>query len=133
MQLTALPKIEREAIDLLLRDETFAALRRQLAAVAQVKRRESGAGVFVEFEFGTDVERLADMGSLDIDGVFATGTECEEIGFILFVKDGLIDYLEAYVFGNAYPSYEACDYVLSRHDVNRIDNHAVNLNGQTSA
>jgi len=121
MQLKDLPKIEQQAIDLLLQGAKFDVLRRQLNSIIKVDRSESGSGMYVEFEFAENVELLGSKASFDIDGVFATGTNCEEIGFILFVKNGLIDYLEGYVYGEgAYPSYEGCDYVLSHQSVNRF-------------
>jgi len=116
MQIRDLPGIEREAIDLLLQGEgAVRVLHRQLDAVTRVHRTESGAGLYVVFELAKQVERLEDGASFHIADVFATSQKCEEIGFILFVKDGLIEYLEGYSYSDVYPSYEGCDFSLSRH------------------
>ncbi|WP_126962102.1 hypothetical protein [Xanthomonas arboricola] len=112
MQLTDLPSIEREAIRLLLQGNEI--LCRQLDRVTGAHRTESGAGVYVVFEFDEHVERLENRESFQVADVFATSPDCDEIGFILFVKDGLIEYLESYVYTDVYPSYEECDFSLSR-------------------
>ena len=66
------------------------------------------------FEFEPQVERLVDHSSFHIADVFATSSSCEEIGFILFVKEGLVEYMEAYVYADVYPSYDNCNFKVSR-------------------
>lgn len=66
------------------------------------------------FELEPEVERIVDCSSFHIADVFATSSNCEEIGFILFVKEGLVDYMEAYVYADVYPSYDNCNFRLSR-------------------
>lgn len=114
MRVVDLPAIEREAIDMLLDCAAQDLLRRQLGAVSQVHRTETGAGIYVIFEIDGDIERLQGRPSFHIADVFATSAKCDEIGFILFVKEGLIEYMEAYVHSDVYPAYEGCDFTLSR-------------------
>lgn len=115
MKFNDLPPLEREAIALLLQHgDSVGVLQRQLNSVAHIRRTETGAGVYVTFEFGPQVERLVDESSFHVADVFATSTDCEEIGFILFVKEGLIAYMEAYVYADVYPSYDKCNFRLSR-------------------
>jgi len=115
MQFNDLPVLEREAIGLLLQHgDSFQVLQRQLDSVIQVRRTETGAGVYVTFEFEPEVERLAGHPSFHIADVFATSSRCEEIGFILFVNEGLVDCMEAYVYADVYPSYDNCNFRLSR-------------------
>jgi hypothetical protein len=112
VKLYDLPPIEREAIDILL--EGNAVLQSQLRLVRSVARSATGAGVYVVFELDNFADPLEEKTSFHIADVFATSSVCEEIGFILFVKNGLIEYLEGYTHSGAYPSYENCEYSLSR-------------------
>lgn len=117
MRIADLPSIERDAIRLLL--ESSESLRRQLDCVKEVSRTESGAGIYVMFELDERAERMENGGSFHLADVYATSTHCDEIGFILFVKDGLIEYLEGYVYSGVYPSYEGCDFYLNRQQTKR--------------
>jgi len=116
MSIDTLPDVEREALDLLLSGDDIScqALRAQLRHVAKLERTETGAGVYVDFEFGHGVEPLVDRNNFQISGVYAVSEKCGEIGFLLFVKGGLIDFLEAYVYTDSYPSYVDCDFQLEK-------------------
>lgn len=114
MRLHDLPMIERQAIDMLLDGEASDLLRRQLSVVSQVHRTETGAGVYVVFEFDGEIEAMHGKPSFHIADVFATSPTCDEVGFILFVKEGLIEYMEAYVHADIYPAYEGCEFALCR-------------------
>lgn len=116
MSIDSLPKIEREALQLLLSgDDVFCQpLRSQLSCVAKLERTETGAGIYIDFELGADAQPLEDLRSFRISDVFAISEKCGEIGFLLFVKDGLIDFLEAYAYTDSYPSYSDCDFKLEK-------------------
>lgn len=88
-------------------------LRRQLDMVKEVDRTETGAGIYIVFELKDGVGRLANNPSFHLTDVYATSAKCDEIGFILFVKDGVIEYFEGYTYGDEYPLYDGCDYVVS--------------------
>lgn len=116
MSIDSLPDVEREALYLLLSGDDIScqALRAQLHHVEKLERAETGAGIYVDFEFGHGVEPLANRKTFQISGVYAVSEKCGEIGFLLFVKDGLIDFLEAYVYTDLYPSYADCDFRLEK-------------------
>lgn len=112
----AVPDIEQRALRLLLSGGgiTCETLRAQLNHVAKIERAETGAGVYLNFGFRDDVQPLENRDSFQISGVFAVSEKCGEIGFLLFVKEGLIDFLEAYVYTDSYPSYVDCDFKLGK-------------------
>ncbi|MCX7514079.1 hypothetical protein [Frateuria sp. STR12] len=114
MTIDVLPSIERDALILLLSgtDATCRELHSQLAHVVKVERNETGAGVYAVFRLDGDVKSLKDGGTFQLSGVFAVSEKCGEIGFLLYVKDGLIDCLEAYVYEDTYPRYSDCDFKL---------------------
>lgn len=116
MSIDALPDVEREALHLLLSGDDLSSqtLRAQLSYVAKIERTETGAGVYVVFELGDDAPPLENRANLQIADVFAVSKRCDEIGFLLFVKEGLIDCLEAYVHADSYPSYTDCDFKLEK-------------------
>lgn len=117
MKLSDLPSLEREAIDLLLEgeDATMQALRGQLASVVGVERTETGAGVYVIFTLVADVERAPNAMTFHIADVVGVSSTCnDEVEFILFVKEGLIEYLEAYTYSDSYPSYLESKFELTR-------------------
>ena len=116
MSIDTLPDLERKALHLLLsgNDVSCQNLRAQLQYVARTERTETGAGVYVDFKFSDSVQPLEDRSSFQVSGVFAVSQGCGEIGFLLFVKKGLIDFLEAYVYTDSYPSYADCDFRLEK-------------------
>lgn len=116
MSIDDLPDVEKGALHLLLSGDDLScqSLRNQLNYVAKIERTETGAGVYVVFELGDGVQPLETKDSFQISDVFAVSQKCGEIGFLLFVKEGLIDCLEAYVHADSYPSYLDCDFNLER-------------------
>lgn len=112
-------EIEREALSRLLEvgGVEQSALRQQLDHVVSVEREETGSGVYINFILDDSVVPLALKDDLELDGVFAKSSICnDEIGFILFVRGGLIRFLEAYTYSDVYPSYEECSFFLVRED-----------------
>ena len=114
MSIDTLPGIERDALNLLLSDgdATYRALRSQLEHVAKIERTETGAGVYAVFSLDDVVKPVQGGGTFQLSGVFAVSKKCGEIGFLLYVKDGLIDCLEAYGYEDVYPLYSDCDFKL---------------------
>jgi len=116
MNVNDLPLIEKAALNMLLEGGGNAqvTLRRQLEAVKSVRRTCGGAGVYVEFVLNDDVGVLEGEPSFHLTDVFAKNEICDEVGFILFIKNGVIDFLEGYSFGDVYPSYDGCEYLIHR-------------------
>lgn len=116
MSIDVLPPIEKEALILLLSgsDVVCCDLRSQLEHVVKIERAETGAGVYVIFTFDGNAKPLQDDKAFQLSGVFASSERCGEIGFILYIKKGLIDCLEAYSYGDTYPDYTDCDFTLKR-------------------
>lgn len=114
MIIDTLPCVERDALVLLISgsDATCRALRSQVEYVTDIKRTETGSGVYVVFRLNHEVKPLQDGGTFQLSGVFAVSDKCGEIGFLLYIKDGLIDCLEGYVYENTYPNYLDCDFKL---------------------
>lgn len=117
MSIDTLPSIERDALNLLLSggDTTYRELRSQLMHVAKVERTETGAGVYAVFSLDDEAKPVQDEGTFQLSGVFAVSEKCGEIGFLLYVKDGLIDCLEAYGYEEVYPLYSDCNFKLEGH------------------
>jgi hypothetical protein len=84
--------------------------------VAEITQREySGAGWFVHFRIPKNEERSH---MLPVDKIRLNGPSIEGPGLeagggcILFLKDGLLDFLEIYAFGGIFPK-ELQQYKLS--------------------
>lgn len=90
--------------ELLARDEPRGEVLRQQCAAATVSQREfSGVGFFTSFQLPESVAKLPDAASFplavdaELDGVE------DGAGFILFIRGGVIDFLEGYVNTGAWP------------------------------
>jgi hypothetical protein len=83
-------------------DSTLALLRNQYKAATTIKRELTGVGEFVNFSFPQDIIRIEKPRNLEITDV---AVELESVAYgglsvILFVRDGIIDFLEVVVNGN---------------------------------
>jgi len=103
-------KLEQEAMRLLLDgdDDTLALLREQMKHVVTIRREYTGCGSYAHFTFDSNCPRLLGKPSFvfgdvvcEVDGVDGGG------GFVLFVKDGVLEVLETYSFDSFWP--EAID------------------------
>ena len=68
-------------------------------------REPTGVGFFTEFTLAPDATPLpSSLRSVKIDDVMATvGDSKIDVGFILFIKEGLIQMLEGYTFEDSWP------------------------------
>lgn len=67
--------------------------------IAAIIEEDDGAGYFANFNFEkNNVERIKNKNFPDLIGKDKDGKII--LGFVLFTKDGFIDYLEGYTFGN---------------------------------
>ena len=84
-------------------DSILAGLRQQLAVAVPVKRELSGVGVFLTFSLPSDVQ-LVEPPNLTIDDVVFDLRDREHGGgAILFVRDGRLNMLEAYLDAEEWP------------------------------
>ncbi len=98
-----LSALERSAMDMLLAGNhpVLELLRQQYAACSVVRREETGVGVFVNFLVPRDIERVPTNKSLAISDVSADIEGLQfGVGFVLFVRGGFIDCLEAHLWGD---------------------------------
>lgn len=97
-----LGKLEVQVMNHLLsgENEILAVLRVQFGAAIVKSKEYSGAGFFVYFEIREEAPRLASDYSFEIDDVAAHVTGLKNgVGFTLFIKNGVINMLEGYTFG----------------------------------
>ena len=102
-----LNSIEERVVEKLLEgaDPTLFALRQQFATLSFAGRRGSGIGFFVTFASGTTTEPLPGSPNFELGDVMAKSDKLpRDAGFILFVRNGLIESLEGYAFEGAWPS-----------------------------
>ena len=85
-------------------DPVLAELRRQFGASTAGQREWTGVGFFLDIETPPDLSpvplnknlHLADVGA-DLEGVK------HGVGFVLHVRDGLLDYLEGFTYDEPWP------------------------------
>jgi len=78
------------------------AVRQQLSHATVSTRDYSEVGLFTNFAIPSDAPVRRDLGNAELDGVGAEIPGLEHgAGFILFVRDGVISFLEGYTYGDA--------------------------------
>ena len=76
-------------------------LMRQYSSAKVIKREFTGAGFFTDFEIADEDSRISEQFNATIGNTQARLEGLKHgAGFILFVKDGLIEMLEGYTNGN---------------------------------
>ncbi|MEN6413984.1 MAG: hypothetical protein ABFC84_14675 [Veillonellales bacterium] len=109
-------KIEKEVMLKLLdgQDDNLAVLRDQYAQSAVKKREYSGTGFFTSFEIPDDISKLKTSKSIQLGDVVAEIKGVKDgVGFVLFIKNGVIDFLEGYTYGEEKWPKEISEYKLS--------------------
>ncbi len=86
--------------------EAVAALRQQVRHARVKSRNFTGVGFFVHFDVPADIPRLhRNTGFVISDvGGLLSGTD---VGFVLFVRDGVVDCLECHTWGDGEVSESA--------------------------
>jgi hypothetical protein len=108
-------ELEQEVLEMLLAgtDPVLETLRQQLTLSAGKPREMSGAGFFRDFQPQKEARRLTDAPSFSFGDVMA---EIEGLafgaGFVLHVREGLIDFLEGYSYEEPWPA-NVVNYKLS--------------------
>jgi hypothetical protein len=82
-------------------DDTLRMLRSQLDAATFLSRKFTGVGFFTDFEIPTSIERVGKRQNFEIADVFARISGLvNDAGFILFIREGVISFLEGFTFGD---------------------------------
>lgn len=108
LRFSQLPKLERDAIDLLLHGEGVPReLAEQAGRIDSVVRDAVPSGVYVDFVLMNGTSRLEGLRSFHVADLSAATVDSKELDFILYVRDGLLACLEVYSVFGALPSYES--------------------------
>ena len=108
-------KMEQEVMMKLLAgdDDRLRILRNQYIRVLRKKREFSGTGFFTSFEIPEDVKKI-EIPKVQLGDVVAkVGGVKDGVGFVLFIKNGTIDFLEGYVYGDEKWPQEVKEYKLT--------------------
>ena len=104
----ALNPLEVKVFELLLAgdDPVLNELNQQFQSARIRSRRCTGVGYYLYFDVEKKQENLVEslhIKSLfcfgDVDVILEKGKDQQEVGYLLWIKDGYIDNLEAYTFG----------------------------------
>ena len=102
-----LNEMEKRALEMLLAgaDDRLAVLRSQLNSAAVDRREMSGAGFFTHFSIPHTVPRLVPGPKRVVIGdVYAEVTGLQHpAGFLLFVDDGALNFLECFIVDDRWP------------------------------
>jgi hypothetical protein len=105
MDKRSLSKFENDVINKLLSgdNETIKILRNQFEKSVINEKEYTGHGFYINFSIPDFIEKtknekfqIGDVGA-NIEGLK------HGVGFLLFVKNGMIDFLEAYTYGEEFP------------------------------
>src|SRR6266436_4026775 len=82
--------------------EPFDTIRQQLAHASVSSRKFTGAGFFTRFAIPPDAPVRRDLQSTELGGIGAKIPGLQDgAGFLLFIRDGVISFLEGYTYGDA--------------------------------
>ena len=106
-ELTFTP-LESQVLEWLLAgwDPVLMGLREQLASSKIESRELTGVGFYLNFKIPSINKRLHDVLEVkqnfcfgDVGAYLETDDRIQEVGFLLWIKDGYLDSLEAYTYG----------------------------------
>jgi len=98
-----LTELERRVTEMLLAGDhpVLALLRVQFHHAKVVQREFTGVGFYTHFEIPSNVPRVPGRRSFELGDVHADIAGLEHgVDFILFVRDGAMDFLEAFTYGD---------------------------------
>lgn len=85
-------------------DDVLTILRRQLEKANVSSREMTGVGFYTNFAVASEVERVPTGPSFKLGDVNGVADNLQHgVGFLLYIKDGLLDMLEAYTYGEPWP------------------------------
>jgi hypothetical protein len=110
-------ELENEIMKMLLegQNDTFAILRRQYSNSTVASREFSSVGFFISFSVPEDIDKLQEKESFHLGGV--TGQingVTNGVGFILYIRNGVIKLLEGYTYGEEKWPEKLTEYKLYR-------------------
>jgi hypothetical protein len=92
--------------------ENLAVLRMQYEKVKSVDREFSGAGFFSNFNLSDEAPKL-NLEKLQFGDVIGKiNNMTDDVGFVLFINNGTIDFLEGYIYGEDKWPEEILEYKL---------------------
>jgi hypothetical protein len=121
-----LTRIERAIMSMLLVGEhpVLDILRTQLESCTVAKREFTGAGVFVTFSVPETAPQLPQKDSFSFGDVGADIHGLQHgAGFVLWVREGVLDFLEGYTYDEPWPEHTE-DFTL-QYDHTPRDLHAI--------
>lgn len=107
---TELTPLERAVLSALLdrHVELGAPIAAQLAQATVGSREFSGVGFFTNFVFREGAPIQRDLGNAELTGVGAKHPQLPlGAGFILFIRDGVVSFLEGYTYDSPWPADES--------------------------
>ena len=112
-----LTPLEKAVLDAILArpGEPYKTVRRQLA-IATVSRREfTGVGFFTEFVLPSDTAVRRDLPNMELGDVGAEFPGLKRgAGFLLFIRDGVVSFLEGFTYDEDWPE-QADEFRVSHH------------------
>jgi hypothetical protein len=102
-----LTPLEDQVVEMLVRgdDDALRILREQARNMHVTSRSNSGVGFFTEFEVSSGAPSLPGQPTFKIGDVNGTADNVHEgLGFLLYVERGVISMLEAYTYGESWPT-----------------------------
>lgn len=102
-----LTRLETEVMNLLLEGDAHEQkiLRQQFSVATILKRELTGVGFFLNFLVPEDVPKLTDCKIKTIGNIGAKSPQIpNDAGFVLFLKDGVIDFLEGFTYSDPWPA-----------------------------
>jgi hypothetical protein len=100
--------LESQVLELLLagEDPVLAVLQEQMDTAKIESREFTGVGFYLDFEIPNTSKRIQDVLAVkenfcfgDVGAYFDMGDRRQQVGFLLWIKDGYLDNLEAYTYG----------------------------------
>jgi hypothetical protein len=111
-----LTPLEESVLNLLLLrpGEPYETIRRQLSHATVTKREFTGVGFFTEFAVPEDAPVERDLSDATLGDVAAESPSLKHgVGFVLFVRNGVVSMLEGYTYDEDWP-VSVDDFALFR-------------------
>ncbi len=108
-------KLENDVMQMFLKgdDPILEILRRQYEQASVKDRSYSGVGFFTDFEVPADIPRVDDKPHFQLTDVVGDVRGIDHgVGFVLFMENGCISFLEGFTYGEPWPE-EVRDYELT--------------------